>query len=174
MNDLADAMTTTSMNKNPTGTLFAWFCGAVLGVGLLVGPAFGQCVPAAFPADWLRNQERLGGHTIARHVGKTDKWLVKRLRNSRISAASSYPNASVATTHIQAALTASAARLNRWARGAPAGATRAVDYGAKGAVGRTALRPPKLSNVVHSRQFRVVMRATTGGKCFLLTSYPIR
>lgn len=155
--------------------LFPWLAGAVFGVSLLVGPVFAQCVPTVFPANWLQAQEDLGGHTIARHVGKTDEWLVNRLRkSSRISAASSYPNTETATTHIQAALTAKAAMLNRWVRDVPVGATRAVDYKAKVGVGRVALRPPKLTNVINSKKLRAVMRTMTGGRCFLLTSYPSR
>jgi hypothetical protein len=142
---------------------------------LLIGQAHGQCVPTAFPADWLQAQEAFGGHTVARHVGKTDEWLVNRLsKSSRISAASTYPNAETATTHIQAALTAKTAMLNQWVRDAPAGATRAVDYLAGKVLGRIALRPPKLTNIINSKKMRAVMRATTNGTCFLLTSYPIR
>ena len=155
--------------------LFPWLAGAVLGGCLLIGPAFAQCVPMVFPSNWLQAQEDLGGHTIARHVGKTNEWLVNRLRkSSRISAASSYPNTESATTHIQAALMAKAAMLNRWVRDAPVGATRAVDYEAKVGVGRVALRPPKLTNVINSKKLRTVMRATIEGTCFLLTSYPLR
>ena len=155
--------------------LFPLLAGAVFGVSLLVGPVFAQCVPTVFPANWLQAQEDLGGHTIARHVGKTDEWLVNRLRkSSRISAASTYPNAETATTHIQAALTAKAAMLNRWVRDVPVGATRAVDYEAKTGVGRVALRPPKLTNVINSTKLRAVMRTMTGGRCCLLTSYPSR
>lgn len=155
--------------------LFPWLVGAVLGVSLLVGPAFAQCVPTVFLANWLQAQEDFGGHTIARHVGKTDEWLVTRLRkSSRISAASSYPNTATATTHIQAALTAKATMLNRWVRDVPVGATRAVDYEAKLDVGRIALRSPTLANIISSEKLRAVMRVMTGGSCFLLTSYPIR
>ena len=155
--------------------LFPWFAGAVFGVSLLIGPAFAQCVPTAFPANWLQAQEDLGGHTLARHVAKIDEWLVNRLRkSSRISAASTYPNAKTATTHIQAALTAKATMLNRWVRQVPVGATRAVDYEAAKVLGRIALRPPKLTNIINSKKLRAVMRATTDSTCFLLTSYPIR
>jgi len=68
------------------------------------GQAHAQCVPDVFPDRWLQAQEALGVYTIARHVGKTDAWLVIRLlKSSRISAASSYPNIETATTHIQSA-----------------------------------------------------------------------
>ncbi len=155
--------------------LFPWLAGAVLGGCLLIGPAFAQCVPTVFPSNWLQAQEDLGGHTIARHVGKADEWLVNRLRkSSRISAASSYLNTATATTHIQSALTAKAIMLNRWVRDAPAGATRAIDYNAAKVLGLVALRPPKVTNIINSKTLRAVMRATAGGTCFLLTSYPLR
>ena len=108
-------------------------------------------------------------------AGARGFWLVNRLsKSSRISAASTYPNAEAATTHIQAALTAKTAMLNQWVRDAPAGATRAVDYLAGKVLGRIALRPPKLTNIINSKKMRAVMRARTNGTCFLLTSYPIR
>lgn len=165
------------MNKGSVylPVLFLWLAGAVFGASLLVGPVFAQCVPTVFPANWLQAQENLGGHTIARHVGKTDEWLANRLRkSSRISAASSYSNTTIATTHIQATLMAKAAMLNRWVRDVPVGATRAVDYEAKTGIGRVALRPPKLTNIINSKKLRAVMRTMAGGTCFLLTSYPIR
>lgn len=156
-------------------TLFLCVASALLAGSLLVGQAHGQCVPMAFPSDWLEAQEAFGGHTVARHVGKTDEWLVDRLRkSSRISAASTYPNMATATAHIQAALTAKTAMLNQWVRDAPAGATRAVDYLAGKIVGRIVLRPPRLTNIINAKKLRAVMRVTTNGTCFLLTSYPIR
>lgn len=167
-------MTRLSSRVNPLriGLLAAFLSLTVI---LFVSHAVAQCVPTVFPVNWLQGQEDFGGHTIARHVGKTDEWLVNRLRkSSRISAASTYPSAETAATHIQAALTAKAAMLNRWVRDVPVGATRAVDYDAKVGIGRVALRPPKMTNIIKSKKLRAVMRATAGGRCFLLTSYPIR
>ena len=140
-----------------------------------VQTAFAQCVPSNFPSQWLQQQESLGGHTISRHVNKTDQELVNRLiKTPRISAASTYPNLSTAATNIQAALSANSMTLNNWFGIAATGEKRAVNYTAHTVVGRTAIRPPSLSNIVNSRKLRAVMKKTAQGKCLLLTSYPIR
>ncbi|NES21835.1 MAG: hypothetical protein F6K41_23655 [Symploca sp. SIO3E6] len=136
--------------------------------------ALAQCVPASFSSDWLEQQEELGGHTIARHVGKSDQQLVERLINApRIRAASTYPNLTTATTNIQAALRANADTLNRWVSGAAIGEKRAVNYTATATIGRVAIRPPSLSNINSSSKLRAVMKKTDNGDCLLLTSYPV-
>ena len=135
--------------------------------------ASAQCVPDEFPPGWLQQQEDLGGHTIARHVDKTDQQLVERLRaDSRITAASTYPDQATAQTNIEAALAASRAQINNWANEAEEGAVRAYDFNAGHTVGRVALRPPGQSNIIDSSKLRAVMKKTRGG-CYLLTSYTI-
>jgi len=137
--------------------------------------ASAQCVPTNFTSDWLQQQEKFGGHTIARHVGKSDQQLVERLINSpRISAASTYPNLTTAATNIQAALRDNANTLNSWVVGAAIGEKRAVNYNATGVVGRVASRPPSLSNIFNSSRLRAVMKKTANGDCLLITSYPVR
>ncbi|NEO78519.1 RNase A-like domain-containing protein [Moorena sp. SIO4G3] len=137
--------------------------------------AFAQCVPSNFSSDWLQRQEYLGGHTIDRHVGKSDQQLVDRLINApRISAASTYPDLETAATNIKAALRANRNRLNSWVLDAARGEKRAVKYRATEVVGRVARRPPSLSNISNSRKLLVVMKKTAKGDCLLLTSYPAR
>jgi len=131
------------------------------------------CIPASFPNDWLQQQERAGGHTIERHVGKSDQQLVERLRKEpSIGAASTYPNLTTASTHLEAALTANAVHLNQWANSAAVGQKQVVDYNANQVVGRVARRPPNSNNIKNAQQLRAVLTATGGGKCLLLTSYP--
>jgi len=137
--------------------------------------ASAQCVPTNFTSNWLQQQEQLGGHTIARHVGKSDQQLVERLINApRISAASTYPDLTTATNNIQAALRANANTLNSWVSSAAVGEKRAVNYTAGAVVGRVATRPPSLSNINDSRRLRAVMKKTANGDCLLLTSYPAK
>ncbi|NEO69093.1 RNase A-like domain-containing protein [Moorena sp. SIO3H5] len=137
--------------------------------------AFAQCVPSNFSSDWLQRQEDLGGHTIDRHVGKSDQQLVDRLINApRISAASTYPDLGTAATNIQAALRANRNTLNSWVLDAATGEKRAVNYRARQVVGRVASRPASMSNISNSRKLRVVMEKTAKGDCLLLTSYPAR
>ncbi|MGQ4649110.1 RNase A-like domain-containing protein [Lyngbya aestuarii] len=131
------------------------------------------CIPASFSNDWLQQQEQAGGHTIERHVGKSDQELVERLKKEpKIGAASTYPNLTTASTHLEAALTANAPKLNQWASSAAVGQKQVVDYNAHQVIGRVARRPPSLNNVKNAQQLRAVLTATGGGKCLLLTSYP--
>ncbi|NEP36159.1 MULTISPECIES: RNase A-like domain-containing protein [unclassified Moorena] len=137
--------------------------------------ASAQCVPSNFSSNWLQRQEYLGGHTIDRHVGKSDQQLVDRLINApRISAASTYSDLGTAATNIQAALRANRNRLNSWVLDAARGEKRAVNYRAREVVGRVASRPPSLSNISNSIKLRAVMKKTAKGDCLLLTSYPAR
>jgi hypothetical protein len=140
----------------------------------LARPAAAACVPAHFPADWLRQQEAAGSHIVARHVGKSDAWLVQRLLDDpRIAEASSYTDLATAQASIEAALIRHRDAADRWAAHAPANATRAWDYRMPSAIGRVASRPPGLDNVASARRLRVVLRKVAGG-CVLVTSYPIR
>ncbi|MFZ7095890.1 RNase A-like domain-containing protein [Luteimonas dalianensis] len=45
---------------------------------------------AQVPGGGLQAHEDAGGHLIERHVGKSEQWLVDRVRNDNISAASSF------------------------------------------------------------------------------------
>lgn len=53
---------------------------------LVDGPGGGALVPGG----GLQAHEDAGGHLIERHVGKSEQWLVDRVRNDNISAASSF------------------------------------------------------------------------------------
>lgn len=64
----------------------------------------------------LERDERLGGHTLARHVGRTDEQLAERLRREpQISAASTYSDALMAKTTVALAIQQSQARIDAWA-----------------------------------------------------------
>jgi hypothetical protein len=148
-------------------------CLAAALLPLAVTAAAAACIPDAFPADYLQQQEEMGGHTLARHVGKTDADLVARLeRDPRIRNASSYAAAG-AEAAITAALAADRARINAWAAAAPDHATRAWDAQSGHVVGRVASRPPGLGSVANSSYLRLVVRKTGADRCLLLTSYPI-
>ena len=69
----------------------------------------------------LAADERCGGHTLERHVGKTNPQLAQRLKQERdISAASTYSDRNAAEATVGAALAADAARIKSWsARSGP-------------------------------------------------------
>jgi hypothetical protein len=146
---------------------------AIATVLFAAAPAAAQCIPQNFPNNWLLQQEQAGGHTIARHTGKTDQELVDRLAEDlNIAASSTYPSPASAQVTITGALGAIRVVLNNWANQARNGSRRVIDFVAADTVGRVAYRPADLANVADSSEFRVILQATGGGGCYLLTSYP--
>lgn len=141
------------------------------------------CIPNNFPANWLQQQENLGGHTIARHVGWTDIQLATRLQNEGLTAAGSYPSsgppypAAAAQATIIAGVGGNRIAINNWAATANAGATRVYNYvtAPPAIIGRVATwnnANPPAPVVNNTCTFRVVVRATGGGNCYVLTSFP--
>ena len=69
------------------------------------------------PRRDLGFDEARGGHTLARHVGRTDEQLRARLRaQPQISAASTYPDRETAELVVAAILDAEGARIQSWSR----------------------------------------------------------
>src|SRR5215208_3255283 len=65
----------------------------------------------------LSVDEAMGGHTLARHVGKSDAELADRLRRERqISAASTYTDRPTAERSVGAALADGGGKLSSWMR----------------------------------------------------------
>ena len=72
-------------------------------------------VSAQAPRRDLAADERCGGHTVARHVGKTNRELADRLRQQPdISAASTYTDLSTAETVVAAAIAQERSRIATW------------------------------------------------------------
>ncbi|WP_147292646.1 RNase A-like domain-containing protein [Undibacter mobilis] len=141
-----------------------------------------QCVPAAFGAGWLNAQEAAGGHTIARHVNQPLAQMINRLFLAGVPAVGSYPTTAGAQATITAALAANAVAINTWRAtgglaGGPVnvGTTRAFDYANAANIGTVAFtvgNPPNAIGWSQTCAFRVVLRATGGNNCLLLTSFP--
>src|SRR5687767_15678586 len=63
----------------------------------------------------LSLDESMGGHTLARHVGKSDADLAERLRRERqISAASTYTDRATAERTVGTALADAGGKLSAW------------------------------------------------------------
>jgi hypothetical protein len=79
-------------------------------------PATSPRAPSAKSRD-LSIDEAMGGHTLARHVGKTDAELAERLRREpQISAASTYTDQASAERAVAGALEASSGQLSSWSK----------------------------------------------------------
>ncbi len=143
-------------------------------IGILRGFEDGGCVPASFPDRWLESQETLGGHTLARHVGKDDAWLTRRLADEPgIPTASSFSSMEDARLGIRAALSENRARINNWASNAGKDRRRFWNFDGSYFVGRVAERGGGGGTVERSTDLRVVLQADGAGGCLLLTAYPI-
>ncbi len=119
----------------------------------------------------LDRDEARGGHTLARHVGKTDAQLRERLaREPGISTASTYLTREIADRTIARTLREQAERVREWAARTGRRPNLALDY-----------RGPK--NEIIGRSIRrgrepvpctdaVVVLRWDDGSFYVLTSYP--
>jgi hypothetical protein len=128
---------------------------------------------AAIPSgryDLARDEER-GGHTLKKHVGRTDEQLEERLRRERnISAASTWTDRESAETTVAAALRAERGRVESWMRRGYPRANLAIHYDAGRAIGRS-LRHGE-SRTVDCTSAVIVLRADGPDSFYVLTTYP--
>lgn len=125
---------------------------------------------AAKGGGWLNFHEGLGGHTVARHVGKTDADLIARLSSSStISGASTFSSQAVAESVISSTIGSNRATLNAWLR---SGSTRnlVLEYIGTSAIGRGIMRGQ--SAVTDLMNARVILKTTGNGRYYILTSFP--
>ena len=122
----------------------------------------------------LSIDESMGGHTLARHVAKTDDELRARLkREPQISAASTYTDVDAAERTVGASLAAGGARLRDWEQRRGRRPNLVLDYkdptGAS--LGRSLARGQQTA-VVCARALVVLRWDERAGRYYVLTSYP--
>jgi hypothetical protein len=119
----------------------------------------------------LSRDEQRGGHTLARHVARTDDELRERLARERnISAASTWIDRETAETVVGEALTAERGRVDTWMRRGFPRANLALHYNAGRAIGRSLRRGE--SQTVECTSAVVVLRADGPDGFYVLTTYP--
>lgn len=122
----------------------------------------------------LSIDEARGGHTLGRHVGRTDGQLRERLdREPNISAASTYTDRATAERVVFRALASNASRLEAWRSRQGPRPNLALDYRGRRdeVIGRTLTRGHDVSTP--NTDAVVVMRWDAGRSFeFVLTSYP--
>lgn len=119
----------------------------------------------------LRRDEERGGHTIARHVGRTDAQLRERLARESISAASTYTDLETAERVVGLTLQRHAGRLERWEERQGPRPNLALPYYAPNQppIGRVLRRDARAPVEAHAAV--VVVRWRADGS-YVLTSYP--
>jgi hypothetical protein len=140
-------------------------------------PARGDTPAAARDSNSVRDlsvDESMGGHTLARHVGKTDAELADRLRREpQISSASTYTDRTVAERVVGTALASETSALAAWRRrdGRRPNLVLRVRDGTGHPIGRSLARGRQAS-VPCSRALVVLRWDERAGRFYVLTSYP--
>lgn len=123
------------------------------------------------PGRDLSWDEREGGHTLARHVGKSDADLARRLeRESGVAAASTFVDRATAEAVVGITVQREAGRIDRWLR--QQSENLALDYFGERSqvIGFVLLRGE--SHPVATHRARIVLRRRGDGY-FILTAYPV-
>jgi hypothetical protein len=124
------------------------------------------------PDHDLTIDEARGGHTLKRHVGRSDEQLRERLdRERNISAASSYTDRATAERAVGAAIAANQQKIQHWMERGDRRPNLVLDYNEPSdSIGRVMNRGAMGS--VPCDHSIVVLRADGRNDYFVLTSYP--
>jgi len=118
--------------------------------------------------------ERVGGHTIRRHVGKSPSWLVRRLKEEpRLKAASSFYDLQTAEEAVRGAIRENYEKLLNWLRDPRAPDKLVLLYKSKKALGIKVerLRGGSFKESV-SYTARVILKKDKRYGFIVLTAYP--
>jgi len=129
--------------------------------------------PAADSTGYdLARDEARGGHTLARHVGRTDAQLRDRLQREQISAASTYTDRATAERVVARTLARQRSRVDQWLARKGSRPNLALDYRGDGreAIGRSLTR--RGSQTIPCTDAVVVLRWDGGRGFIVLTTYP--
>ncbi len=119
----------------------------------------------------LERDEGRGGHTLSRHVARTDAQLEDRLRRERsISAASTWTDRKTAEATVAEALRAERRRVESWMRRGYPRANLALHHSAGRPIGHSLRRGE--STPVTCTEAVIVLRADGPGSYYVLTTYP--
>jgi len=117
---------------------------------------------------------RLGGHTMLKHIGKTEAEMRGRLfAQPRITAVSTFKTLEVAERTLYEAMKANRAAIEAWARAASPGATEAFYYMAASPVGQGVVRATNTMVQMNKVKFVLKMQQYNGKLYYILTAFPI-
>jgi hypothetical protein len=127
------------------------------------------------PADASRydlaRDEARGGHTLERHVGRSDQELRERLDRERsISAASTWTNREVAEETVAQALRAERDKIDRWEERGYRRPNLALHFEAGRVIGRGMRHRDESSSP--TTEAVIVLKADGSDGFYVLTSYP--
>lgn len=124
-----------------------------LGVRLAVRDERGAINVGALTSGWLRRHEVRGSHTVARHVGKSDAWLQRRmLHDSRLARSSSFTDKATAERALRDLFATKKGSIDAWL--AADSRSLSLEGAADTVIGRTAT--PN-GGVMDVRGYRVIL-----------------
>ncbi len=130
-----------------------------------------QSAERSFTHD-LSIDESRGGHTLKRHVGRTDDQLRERLSNERdISAASTYTDRESAERAVGTALHDNHDKIQRWFQRGERRPNLVLDYNEPNDVIGRVMNRGAMGSVPCDHAI-VVLKADGDNDFFVLTSYP--
>lgn len=119
----------------------------------------------------LAADERRGGHTLKRHVGKSDMELQARLAaEPNISAASTYTDRETAESVVGEVIADNQGRIEQWLRRPGGHPNMVLDYDGRHSVGRSLRRNAGTSQPCSHAV--VVLKWEASDDFIVLTSYP--
>ena len=123
----------------------------------------------AIPRD-LSKDEGAGGHTLRKHVGRSDEELRARLNHEDISASSTYTDKAAAETAVGDAIQQNQTRIEQWMARSGGHPNLVLDYHGDQPLGRTLHRSDSASQPCSDA--KVVLRWLSSSEYYVLTSYP--
>ncbi len=123
----------------------------------------------AIPRD-LSKDEGAGGHTLRKHVGRTDEELKQRLSHEDISASSTYTDRATAETAVADAIQQNQTRIEEWMARSGGHPNLVLDYHSDQPTGRTLHRGASASQPCSNA--KIVLRWLSSSEYYVLTSYP--
>lgn len=118
----------------------------------------------------LQRDEGLGGHTLRKHVGRSDEQLRERLeQEAHISAASTWTDREIAEQTVGAAIRDQTGRIAQWQQRGERRPNLALHYDAGRKIGRSLERGA--SQTVPCTAAVIVLKANGEG-FYVLTTYP--
>lgn len=149
-----------------------WACSSpqsAAGPNATAGAATQQRTSTARSHD-LSRDEASGGHTLKRHVGRSDQQLRERLEREHIAAASTYTDREMAEAAVGAALEQDRARIEQWLARTGGHPNLVSEYDADRPLGRTLHRGETQAQACSHAT--VVLKWDGPGQYHVLTSYP--
>jgi hypothetical protein len=126
--------------------------------------------PASLPYDLAADEAR-GGHTLARHVGRSEAELRDRLRREpQLGLASTFPDEATAAQVVRQTLDRYAATLLEWQQQGPERENLALSYSGNTVIGRSARRGHP--EIIPCTDANVVLSARGNPGFIVLTAYP--